>query len=205
APALARAAGEGFDLCREVPLRAHLFGTSEEMHVLLILLHHIAGDGWSLAPLLDDLGRSYAARVSGQAPQLPPLPVQYADYTLWQQDALGEESEPESVIARQLVFWRAYLCGLPDAIELPTDRPRPAVASHRGAVVGITLSRELHAGLIGLARACGASLFMVLHACLAGLLTRLGAGSDIAIGSPIAGRTDSALDDLVGFFVTRLG
>jgi hypothetical protein len=202
APALARAAGEGFDLCREVPLRAHLFGTSEEMHVLLILLHHIAGDGWSLAPLLRDLARYYGTRAS--SPELAPLPVQYADYTLWQQDALGEESESESVIARQLVFWRAYLLRLPDAIELPTDRPRPAVASHRGAVVGITLSRELHAGLIGLARACGASLFMVLHACLAGLLTRLGAGSDIAIGSPIAGRTDSALDDLVGFFVNTL-
>ena len=148
--------------------------------------------------------RCYEARRNGQEPQLAPLPVQYADYTLWQQDALGQESEPESVIARQLAFWREYLAGLPDAIELPTDRPRPAVASHRGAVVPIALSRDLHAGLVGLARACGASLFMVLNACLAGLLTRLGAGPDIAIGSPIAGRTDSALDDLVGFFVNTL-
>ena len=120
--------------------------------------------------------RCYEARRNGQEPQLAPLPVQYADYTLWQQDALGQESEPESVIARQLAFWREYLAGLPDAIELPTDRPRPAVASHRGAVVPIALSRDLHAGLVGLARACGASLFMVLNACLAGLLTRLGAG-----------------------------
>ena len=204
AGALGQAAGEGFDLCREVPLRAHLFETCAEMHVLVVLLHHIAGDGWSLAPLLGDVGRCYEARRNGQEPQLAPLPVQYADYTLWQQDALGQESEPESVIARQLAFWREYLAGLPDAIELPTDRPRPAVASHRGAVVPIALSRDLHAGLVGLARACGASLFMVLNACLAGLLTRLGAGPDIAIGSPIAGRTDSALDDLVGFFVNTL-
>ena len=202
--ALARAAGEGFDLCREVPLRAQLFALAEEAHVLLLVLHHIAGDGWSLAPLLSDVARCYDARRDGQAPELAPLPVQYADYTLWQQGALGQESEPASAMARQLGFWREYLAGLPDAIELPTDRPRPPVASHRGAVVGFALSRELHGGLIGLARGCGASLFMVLQACLAGLLTRLGAGSDIAIGSPIAGRTDSALDDLVGFFVNTL-
>src|SRR5204863_837592 len=126
------------------------------------------------------------------------------DYTLWQRDALGQESEPESAFVRQLGFWREYLAELPDAIELPTDRPRPAVASHRGAVVEIALSRELHGGLMALARACGASLFMVLQAGLASLLTRLGAGHDIAIGSPIAGRTDSALDDLVGFFVNTL-
>src|SRR3954452_19038774 len=204
AQALARAAGEGFDLCREVPLRVHLFELSGQAHVLLVLLHHIAGDGWSLAPLWSDVAHCYAARRQGQAPQLAPLPVQYADYTLWQRDALGQESEPESVFVRQLGFWREYLAGLPDAIELPTDRPRPAVASHRGAVVEIALSRELHGGLIALARGGGASLFMVLQACLAGLLTRLGAGSDIAIGSPIAGRTDSALDDLVGFFVNTL-
>ena len=200
--ALARAAAEGFDLCREVPLRAQLFALAEQAHVLLLVLHHIAGDGWSLAPLLRDLARCYGARRS--SPELAPLPVQYADYTLWQQGALGQESEPASAMARQLAFWREYLAGLPDAIELPTDRPRPPVASHRGAVVGFALSRELHGGLIGLARGCGASLFMVLQACLAGLLTRLGAGSDIAIGSPIAGRTDSALDDLVGFFVNTL-
>ena len=191
AEALARAAGEGFDLCREPPLRAHLFELSGCAHVLLLLLHHIAGDGWSLAPLLGDLARCYEARRSGQAPGLAPLPVQYADYTLWQHAVLGQESDGESAIARQLAFWRAQLAGLPDAIDLPSDRPRPAVASHGGAVVGLRLSGELHDGLVGLARASGASLFMVLQAGLAALLARLGAGSDIAIGSPIAGRTDS--------------
>src|SRR5271165_7016432 len=175
AGALGRAAAEGFDICAEPPLRAHLFALCEGGHVLLLLLHHIAGDGWSLAPLLGDVARCYAARRNAQAPELSPLPVQYADYTLWQHAVLGEESDGESALARQLAFWRGQLCGLADAIDLPGDRGRPAVASHRGEVVG-----------------------------LAGLLTRLGAGSDIAIGSPIAGRTDSALDDLVGFFVNTL-
>jgi Non-ribosomal peptide synthetase modules and related proteins len=185
-------------------LRAHLFELSERAHVLLLLLHHIAGDGWSLAPLLGDLAHCYAARRSGQAPGLAPLPVQYADYTLWQHEVLGQESDGESAIARQLGFWRGQLAGLPDAIDLPSDRARPAVASHRGEVVGLRLSGELHVALAGLARAGGASLFMVLQAGLAALLTRLGAGSDIVIGSPIAGRSDNALDDLVGFFVNTL-
>ena len=169
-----------------------------------MVLHHIAGDGWSLRPLLGDLARCYGARRLGGAAQLAPLPVQYADYTLWQQEVLGEESDGESVIARQLAYWRGQLAGLADAIDLPSDRARPAVASHRGGMVGVTLSGDLHRGLLGLARGCGASLFMVLQAGLAGLLTRLGAGSDIAIGSPIAGRSDSALDELVGFFVNTL-
>ncbi|MBV9913331.1 MAG: AMP-binding protein, partial [Sinobacteraceae bacterium] len=204
AGALGKAAGEGFDLGREPPLRVHVYALSQREHVLLLLLHHIAGDGWSFAPLLSDLSRCYEARRCGGAPELVALPVQYADYTLWQQEVLGSESDEGSALSRQLGFWRETLAGLPEAIDLPSDRPRPALASHRGGVVGLRLSRELHVGLAELARACGASLFMVLQAGLAGLLFRLGAGSDIAIGSPIAGRTDSALDDLVGFFVNTL-
>ena len=207
--ALAAAAGRGFDLAREPPLRAHLFAlagaeTSEREHVLLLVLHHIAGDGWSLAPLLRDLGRSYEARCRGVAAELAPLPVQYADYTLWQHAVLGSEEDGSSAISRQLSFWRGALAGLPDQIELASDRGRPAVASHRGGSVALTLPASLHGALVGLARSSGASLFMVLQAGLAALLTRLGSGTDIAIGSPIAGRTDSALDDLVGFFVNTL-
>ena len=202
--ALAAAAAGGFDLASEPPLRAHLFALGAHEHVLLLVLHHIAADGWSLAPLARDLGRCYAARRGGQVPELAALPVQYADYTLWQHRVLGSESDAQSAIARQLSFWRERLAGLPEGLELAGRRVRPAVASYRGGSVGVRLSAELHAGLLELSRARGASLFMVLQAGLAALLTRLGAGSDIPIGSPIAGRTDSALDDLIGFFVNTL-
>src|SRR5207253_4469016 len=151
-----------------------------------------------------DLARAYAARLRGTLADLPALPVQYADYTLWQHQLLGSESDPDSAIARQLAFWTSTLKELPDQIDLPTDRPRPAVASYRGDSVALTFTPDLHRRLVALARDSQASLFMVLQAALAALLTRLGAGSDIPIGSPIAGRTDSALDDLIGFFVNTL-
>src|SRR6266542_1962612 len=204
AGALTAASQAGFDLSREVPLRAHLFALGGGEHVLLLVLHHIAGDGWSLGPLARDLSRGYEARVRGAAPDFAPLAVQYADYTLWQQALLGDESDAGSVLGRQLSYWRDRLCGLPDQIALPSDRGRPAVASYRGGSVEFGLSAALHGRLLGLAREQGASLFMVLQAGLAALLSRLGAGEDIAIGSPIAGRTDSALEDLVGFFVNTL-
>src|SRR5262249_23260756 len=151
-----------------------------------------------------DLSRLYAAKRDGGVADLPALPVHYADYTLWQRDMLGQESEPESAIARQLAYWRQTLAGLPEQLDPPVDRPRPAVAGYRGDHVRLGIGTDLHGRLVGLARQSGASLFMVLQAGLAALLTRLGAGSDIAIGSPIAGRTDAALDDLIGFFVNTL-
>ena len=204
AAALGQAAGQGFDLAGELPLRAHLFAVGAHTHVLLLVLHHIAGDGWSLGPLWRDLAAAYGARCRGVAPGFAALPVQYADYTLWQRAALGEANEAESALARQLAFWRETLKGLPEQIDLPSDRGRPAAASYRGDSVPLRLPGRLHGALLGLARDSGASLFMVLQAGLAALLTRLGAGDDIPIGSPIAGRTDSALDDLVGFFVNTL-
>src|SRR6186997_3391082 len=133
--ALTTAAGRGFDLSREIPLRAHLFEIADAQHggaehVLLIVLHHIAGDGWSLGPLARDLAALYRARRQGVAAGLSLLPVQYADYTLWQQAALGDENDGTSALSRQLEFWTQTLQDLPDQIELPTDRPRPAVSSH---------------------------------------------------------------------------
>jgi len=204
AQALGGAAGRGFDLAGELPLRAHLFGLGESEHVLLLVLHHIASDGWSLAPLVRDLSVAYGARCAGAAPDLPALPVQYADYTLWQQEVLGREEDADSAIARQLAFWTQTLSGLPDQLDLPSARPRPAVSSYRGASVPLHIGAALHGALRALAQESGASLFMALQAGFAGLLSRLGAGDDIPIGSPIAGRTDSALDDLIGFFVNTL-
>ncbi|MFF9349005.1 amino acid adenylation domain-containing protein, partial [Streptomyces sp. NPDC014734] len=199
--ALEEAARYGFDLSSEVPIRAWLFDIGSDDCVLMLLMHHIAGDGWSMGPLTRDLTEAYTARIEGRDPQWSELPVQYVDYTLWQRELLGEESDPESVLARQVVYWKEQLSGLPERVSFPTDRARPAVASYEGAQLTFAMDKELHRQLVGLARRFNATVFMVLQAGMAALLTRLGEGSDIPLGSGIAGRTDEALDDLIGLFV----
>ncbi|MFE7841049.1 amino acid adenylation domain-containing protein [Streptomyces sp. NPDC057474] len=201
---LARAGAYGFELDRELPLRVHVFRTGGEEWTLLLLLHHIAGDEWSEGPLHGDLAVAYAARAAGRAPEWEPLPVQYADYTLWQRDVLGDEKDAESLAAHQIAYWRQTLAGLPEELALPVDRPRPLESTYRGGAADLSLDAELAAELHRLARDNGVSVFMVMQAAVATLLTRLGAGQDIPIGSPISGRTDAALEDLVGFFLNTL-
>ncbi|MFH8409943.1 amino acid adenylation domain-containing protein [Streptomyces sp. NPDC018019] len=192
---LADAAAHAFDLAAELPVRALLLETAPERHVLLILLHHIAADGWSLAPLARDLSTAYRARATGRAPQWASPPVQYADYTLWQR---GLD------LRAGIAYWTEALRGAPEVLPLPLDHPRPPVSAHRGETVGFTLDAGLHARLVRLARSAGTSLFMVMHAAIAVLLSRLGSGEDIPIGTPVAGRHDDALHETVGCFVNTV-
>ncbi|MEU5716187.1 amino acid adenylation domain-containing protein [Streptomyces sp. NPDC020403] len=193
-----------FDVRTDLPVRARLMRLDTEDHVLVLLVHHIAGDGWSLAPLARDLGQAYRARVEGVEPSWTELAVQYADYTLWQRALLGDADDPDSRAARQLEYWRTALTGAPGLLDLPYDRPRPTVTAYRGDAFAFPVGADTHRALAELARARGCSLFMVLQAALAVLLARHGAGDDIPLGTAVAGRTDEALDDLVGFFVNTL-
>ncbi|MCL2533503.1 MAG: amino acid adenylation domain-containing protein, partial [Nocardiaceae bacterium] len=201
-------AAAGFDVTTAPPVRAELIRTGENEHVLVIVMHHICADGYSMAPLGRDVMTAYTARAAGAAPQWPPLPVQYADFTLWQHDLLGSDeptdTDTPSLLRRQLDFWTGELAGLPDVIQLPTDRPRPVQQSFHGGRVEFDVPADLHARIAALAHRHGASMFMAVHAALATLLARLADTDDIAIGTPIAGRGEVALEELVGMFVNTL-
>ncbi|MEU6622903.1 amino acid adenylation domain-containing protein [Streptomyces litmocidini] len=203
--ALTELAGQVFDLSVELPLRAVVFELGDGVVVLSLVVHHIATDGLSNAVFFADLQRAYEARVAGaEGSVLEPLSVQYADYAVWQRRVLGAADDPESVLSRDLGFWRGALAGLPEEHGLNLDRPRPARASHRGGQVELDLGEDLFARIAVLARSEGCTPFMVVHAALVAALTRLGAGSDLAIGTPVAGRGERSLQDLVGFFVNTL-
>ncbi len=202
--AIAETARHTFDLATEIPLRAKLFRVADEEHVLVGVVHHIVFDGWSLAPMVRDIGEAYQARRQGVAPGWSPLPVQYVDYTLWQRAQFGDLGDTHSPIAAQLKYWEDALAGMPGRMELPTDRPYPSVADQRGANVTVDWPAELQQRIREVAGENNATSFMVVQAALAVLLSRLSASSDVAVGFPIAGRADPALDELVGFFVNTL-
>ncbi|WP_156665248.1 non-ribosomal peptide synthetase, partial [Rhodococcus phenolicus] len=197
-------AGAGFDVTVDVPLRARVFAVDRDEHIAVLVVHHIAADGASAAPLARDLITAYHARTRGEAPAWAPLPVQYADYALWQNDRLGDARDHTSRAAAQLEHWRRTLAGLPDVLTLPTDRPRPPQQSFRGDIVRFHIDAELHAKLMRVAAAQDTTVFMAMHAALSVLLARLSGSDDIAVGTPIAGRGHRALDDLIGMFVNTL-
>ncbi|ADJ45811.1 putative non-ribosomal peptide synthetase [Amycolatopsis mediterranei U32] len=198
---LSAAASRAFDLATDRPLRAALYRVADtDEHVLLLVLHHIAGDGWSVDVLARDLATAYDARVRGTEPGWADLPAQYADYAVWQRELLDDRQAAD----RQWEYWRTALDGLPDELRLPADLPRRAATAFRGGSVGFEVPPTVHKALIAVARRSGASVFMVVQAAVAALLTKHGAGTDIPLGSLVAGRSDEVTNDLVGFFVNTL-
>ncbi|NUS43493.1 MAG: amino acid adenylation domain-containing protein, partial [Mycobacteriaceae bacterium] len=203
-PALADFAAAPFDLTAQISVRARLFEIEPREWALLIVAHHINLDGFSLAPLARDVMSAYRARAAGDAPQWQPLPVQPADVALWQRDVLGVDSDPDSVLSSQLRHWQSALADQPDELALPFDRPRPAVASHRGGRVEFDIDAAAAGRMAGLARAQSMSLLMVAHAAVALTLARLSGENDVAVGTPVAGRDHAALESVVGMFVTMV-
>ncbi|WP_450104147.1 amino acid adenylation domain-containing protein [Rhodococcus triatomae] len=196
--------GAGFDVASTVPIRGRLLRVAPDEHVLLISMHHIAADGFSSRPLARDIVVAYESRRRGSAPLWAPLQVQYADFALWQRELLGSEADPESLAAKQIEFWRTTLRGIPEVIELPTDRPRPNVRTGQGDRVYFSLGAEVTTRLREYAAERGVTVFMVVHAALAVLLSRISASTDVVVGTPVAGRGEAALDDVVGMFVGTL-
>ncbi|HVR99166.1 MAG TPA: amino acid adenylation domain-containing protein, partial [Thermoanaerobaculia bacterium] len=189
-------AARSFDLAHGPLLRGLLLRLSERDHAVVLTMHHIASDGWSMGVLVREVAALYPAFAARRPSPLPELPVQYADFAVWQSSWLRGE-----VLEREIDFWRQQLAGLPPLLELPTDRPRPAVQSYRGAIRPV----RLPAGQMEvLARQEGATLFMVLLAGLQTVLARYSRQDDLAVGSPIAGRNRVETEDLIGFFVNTL-
>jgi len=188
-----------FDLARGPLLRCALVRLGEREHALLIAMHHIVSDGWSLGVLVRDLGTLYPAFVAGRPSPLPELPVQYADFAHWQRSWLRGE-----ILEGQLAWWRQHLDGAPPVLELPTDRPRPAIRTHRGGEVFYSLGADLYASLETVSRRLGVTPFMTFLGAFAVLLSRYSGQRDLVLGIPIANRNHSEVEDLIGFFASTL-
>jgi amino acid adenylation domain-containing protein/natural product biosynthesis luciferase-like monooxygenase protein/non-ribosomal peptide synthase protein (TIGR01720 family) len=188
-----------FDLRRDRLLRVALLRLGPQDHVMVVVMHHIVSDGWSVEVLIREVTELYRAFSEGRAPELPKLPIHYADYAAWQRSWLQGE-----VLERQLTYWLGQLAGAPPALELPTDRPRPATASFRGDCVDFQVPVEMTAALTRLGRGEEASLFMVLLAAYQVLLARWSRQHDFVIGASIANRTRAETEGAIGFFVNVL-
>ncbi|MCA2621159.1 MULTISPECIES: non-ribosomal peptide synthase/polyketide synthase [unclassified Microcystis] len=196
---LIEAASEPFDLANGSVLRVKLWQVKTDEYVLLLAIHHIAADGWSVGVLIDELSAYYRSFCTGTKADLPDLSIQYADFALWQRQWLTNE-----VLDRQLSYWKQQLTGVPLLHQLPTDRPRPAIQSFRGGTEGLQLDSQLTQQLKKLSQESGSTLFMTLLAGFAVLLSRYSQQTDVVIGSPIANRNRTEIEGLIGFFVNTL-
>jgi amino acid adenylation domain-containing protein len=196
---LAEEARRPFDLSRGSLLRVLLLRLAQEEHILLLLMHHIVSDGWSMGVLIREASVLYTAFQEGRSPALAELPIQYVDFAVWQRERLQGE-----VLERQLDWWKSHLAGAPSVLELPADRPRSAVRSTRGGRVALSVEPEVALELAALSRREGATLFMTYLAAFEMLLSRLSGRTDLVVGTPIAGRVRPELEDLIGLFVNTL-
>ncbi|GAC71063.1 putative non-ribosomal peptide synthetase, partial [Gordonia soli NBRC 108243] len=201
---IAQITSQGFDLAVGSPVRARLVRVTDDEWILVLVAHHIISDGGSIGPMVTDFVDAFTSRTDGRGPRRPPLTLQYADYAIWQKEVLGDASNPTSRAARQLAFWREQLAGAPELIDLPIDRPRAPVRSDAGAEHEIVIPGAIWADLRDIADRHGATVFMAVHAVLAVALARSGGTDDVVIGTPIAGRGEEGLDDLIGMFVNTL-
>jgi acyl carrier protein len=201
---LERSANHAFDLEGEIPIAAWLFRIVPEEHVLLIVIHHVAFDDGSVRPFFEGLSHAYVKRCQRDRPAHAPPPVRYSDYALWQREFLGSETESSSVYCNQIRYWKSVLSGAPNELSFPSVKPRPARPSFAGGRMPIDIDADLHCALRKLARSTRTSIFMLAHTALAAALVRLGAGPDVVLGAPVAGRSTASLDNVVGFFVNTL-
>ena len=194
----------GFDLAANVPMRAALLRTEDREWVMVLAVHHHAIDEWSFPSLLGDLSTAYQARVAGEEPGWLPLPVQYADYALWQREVLGDPADPDSELSRHLRYWREALAIAPNESTIRLDRARPAEPTHRGEDVSFTIDLDTTTGLRKVADELGVTTFVIAQAATALAVSALSDADDVVIGSPVGGRTGDGVEDLVGYFVNTL-